>query len=252
MGQYLGTPVWGLSEGSEPSYLWVSRAQWGLEFEFSFTSVVVRLLSCVQLFATPWTTAHQTSLSFTVSWSLLKLMSTESVIRSNHLILCHPLLLLSSVFPTIRDFSSELAFRIRWPKYWSFGISPSIEYSGLISFRIDWCDLFAVHSLCRVFSSTTVSLEASLFSLCHSILYRFMLPTYCVLRAPCGGAGVEDTFPGLRVLLGEVCHPLIPPPMGTVYFALRAGFPLPSPAKSFVNMVKPAQPLGTPLFTFFH
>ena len=107
--------------------------------------VVVQLLSCVQLFVTPWTAACQASLSFTISQSLLKLMSIELVMPSNHLILCLPLLLLSSIFPRIRVFSNELALRIRWPKYWSFSISPSNEYSKLISFRIDWFDLLAVH-----------------------------------------------------------------------------------------------------------
>ena len=97
----------------------------------------------VQLFATPWTATHQASLSFTISRSLVKLMSTESVMPSKHLILCRPLLL-PSIFPSIRVFSNELAVRIRWPKYWSFSISPSNEYSGLISFRIDWFDLLAV------------------------------------------------------------------------------------------------------------
>ena len=94
----------------------------------------------------PWTAAHQASLSSTISWSLHKLMSTESVIPSNHLILCHPLLLLPSIFPSIRVFSSESILCIRWPKYWSFNfsISPSNEYSGLISFRIDWFHLLAV------------------------------------------------------------------------------------------------------------
>ena len=102
--------------------------------------------SHVRLFATPWTVAHQASLSIRNSQSLLKLMSIESVLPSNHLILCHPLLLLPSVFPNIRVFSSESVLCIRWPKYWSFSfsISPSNEYSGLISFRIDWIDLFAV------------------------------------------------------------------------------------------------------------
>ena len=108
--------------------------------------VVVQLLSHVRLFATPWTAACHTSLSFTISWSLLKLMSIESVIPSNHLVLCHLLLLLPSIFPSIRVFSNESAFHIRWPKYWSFSfsISPSNEYSGLISFRMDWLDLLAV------------------------------------------------------------------------------------------------------------
>ena len=98
------------------------------------------------LFATPWTAAHQAYLSITNSRSLLKFMSIESVIPSNHLILCHPLLLLPSIFPSIRVFSNESFLRIRWPKYWSFSfsISPSNEYSGLISLRIDWFDLLAV------------------------------------------------------------------------------------------------------------
>ena len=107
--------------------------------------------SVTQLFLFPasWTAAHQASLPFTISWSLLKLMSIESMMPSNHLILCHPLLLLSSVFPSIRIFSSESALHIRWPKYWSFSISPSSESSGLISFRIDWLDLTAVQlNLC--------------------------------------------------------------------------------------------------------
>ena len=107
----------------------------------------VQLLNHVQLFVTPWTAAHQASLSITNSQSLLKLMSMESVRPSIHLILCHPVLLLPSIFPGIRErFSNESVLRIRWPKYWSFSfnISPSNEYSGLISFRIDWLDLFAV------------------------------------------------------------------------------------------------------------
>ena len=104
------------------------------------------MLSNVRLFATSWTAAHQASLSFTISHYLLKLLSIESVRLSNHLILCCPLLPLPSIFPSITVFSSESAFHIRWPKYWSFSfsISPSNEYSGLISFRIDWFDLFAV------------------------------------------------------------------------------------------------------------
>ena len=106
----------------------------------------VQLLSRVQLFATPWTTAHQVSLSITNSQSLPKLMSIESVMASNHLILCRPLLLLSSIFPSIRVFLSESALCIRWPKYWSFSfnISLSTEHPGLISFRMDWLDLPAV------------------------------------------------------------------------------------------------------------
>ena len=103
-------------------------------------------LSHVQLFAIPWTAAHQASLSFTISWSLHKCMSIELVMPSNHLILCLPLLLLPSLFPSIRIFSNESALRIRWPKYWSYSlnITPSNEHSGLISFRMDWLNLLVV------------------------------------------------------------------------------------------------------------
>ena len=106
---------------------------------------IVQSLSCVRLFANPWTAAHQVPLS-SISQSLLKFVSIELVMLSHHLILCRPLLLLFSVFPTIRVFSNESAFRIRWPKYWgfNFSISPSNEYSELISFRIDWFDFLAV------------------------------------------------------------------------------------------------------------
>ena len=112
----------------------------------TYNIIIVQLLSHVWLFVTPWTAARQASLSFTISQSLLKLMSIESVIPSNHLILCHPLLLLPSIFLSIRVFSNESALGIRWPKYWrfSFSISPSNDYSGLISFRTDWFDLLAV------------------------------------------------------------------------------------------------------------
>ena len=106
----------------------------------------VQSLSRVRLFMTPWTAAHQASLSITISWSLLKLMSIKLVMSSNHLILSFPLLPLPSIFPSIRVFSSGSALHIRWPKYWSFSfsISPSNEYSGLISSRIDWFGLLAV------------------------------------------------------------------------------------------------------------
>ena len=108
--------------------------------------VVVQLLSRVRLFVTPWTAARQASLCFTISLSLLRLMSTESVMPSNHLILCCSLLLSPSIFPSIRVFSNKSALCMRWPKYrsFSFRISPSGEYSGLISFRMDWLDLLAV------------------------------------------------------------------------------------------------------------
>ena len=114
-------------------------------FSFKDVDVVVQSLSCVQLFATPWTAAHQAPLSFTVSQNSLKFLSIELMMPSNHLILCRPLLL-PSIFPSIRVFSSESTLCLRWPKYWGFrsSISPSNEYSGLISFRIDLFDLLGV------------------------------------------------------------------------------------------------------------
>ena len=129
----------------------------------------VQSLSRVQLFAIPWTTAHQASLSITNSQSPPKLMSIESVMPSSHLILCYPLLLLPSIFPSIRVFSNESAILIRWPKYWSFSfnISPSNEHPGLISFRMDWLDLLAVHgtlnSLLQHHSSKASILQCSAF-----------------------------------------------------------------------------------------
>ena len=125
----------------KPIYFWAATVTIS-----AIASHFVQLLSHVLLFATPWTAACQASLSFIISWSLLKLMCIESVMRSNHLILCHPLLLLPSVFPQIRVFSNESNLCIRWPKYWSFSfsISPSNEYSELLSFSIDWLDLLAV------------------------------------------------------------------------------------------------------------
>ena len=133
--------------------------------------IVVQLVSCVQLFQTSWTAARQASLSFTISQSLLKLMSIELVMPFNHLILCHPLLFLPSIFLSIRVFSNESVLPIRWPKYWSFSlsISPSNEYSGLISFRIDWFDLLDVQgtlkSLLQHHSSKSIN------SLALSLLY---------------------------------------------------------------------------------
>ena len=129
----------------------------------------VQSLSCVRLFVTPWTEAHQASLSITNSQSLLKLMTIKSVMPSNHFILCHPLLLLPSIFPSIRVFSNESVLRIRWPKDWSFSfsVSPSNEYSGLISFRMDWLDLLVVQgtlkSLLQHHSSKASILRCSAF-----------------------------------------------------------------------------------------
>ena len=119
---------------------WATKEAHCLEFHCGSLVVLVQSLSRVHLFETPWTAAHLASLSFTVSQSLPKLMFIESVMPSNHLILCHPLFLLPSIFPSIRVFSNELALHIRWPKYWCFifSISPSNEYSRLISFQIDW------------------------------------------------------------------------------------------------------------------
>ena len=130
---------------------------------------VPQSLSCIQLFVTLWTAACQASLSLTISQSLLKFMSIESVMPSNHLILCCPLLLLPSIFPSIRVFSNELVLHIRWPKYWSvnLSISPSNEYSGLISFRMEWLDLLAgqetLKSLLQLHSSKASILWPSAF-----------------------------------------------------------------------------------------
>ena len=133
---------------------------------FQFSSL--QSLSCIRLFATPWTAACQASLSITNSWSWLKLVSIESIMPSNHLILCHPLLP-PSIFPSIRVFSNESALCIRWPKYWSFSfsISPSNEYSGWISFRMDCLDLLAVQgtlkNLLQHYSSEASILQRSAF-----------------------------------------------------------------------------------------
>ena len=139
----------------------------------------VQLLSHVRLFATLWTTARQASLSITNSQSLLKLISIESMMPSNHLILCRPLLLLPSIFRSIRVFSNESALHIRWPKYWSFSfsISPSNEYSGLISFRMDWLALLAAQetlkSLLQNHSSKASVLQCSVFFIVQ-LSYSYM------------------------------------------------------------------------------
>ena len=132
---------------------------------------VVLSLSSVRFFVTPWSVAHQASLSLNISQSLLKLTSTESMMSSNHLVLCGPFLFLPSIFPSIRVFSSESALHMRWPKYWnfSFSISPSNEYSELISFRMDWLDLLAVQgtlkSLLQHYSLKASILQHSAFFL---------------------------------------------------------------------------------------
>ena len=149
----------------------VSTVEWFDQLFLQFSSV--QSLSRVRLFATPWTAVHQASLSITNSWSLLKLMSIESVMPSNHFILCCPLLLLPSVIPSIRVLSNESVLCIRWPKYWSFSfnISPFNEYSGLISFMMDWLDLLAVQgtlkSLLQHHSSKFFSAQLSSQSNSH-------------------------------------------------------------------------------------
>ena len=150
---------------SVASFLTLSSKWWPIGLGAQ-SFVVVQLLSHVWLFATPWTAACQASLSFTISWNMLKLMSFESVMPSNHLIFCCPFLLLLSIFPSIRGFSNESALCIRWPKIWSFSfsISPSNEYSGLISFRFDCFDLLAVQ--------TTLKSLLQHHSLKASILWR--------------------------------------------------------------------------------
>ena len=166
----------------------------------------VHLLSGVRLFVTPWTTAHQASLSFTNSRSLPKLMSIESVMPSNHLILCRPLLVLPSVFPSIKVFSNESAFHIRCPKYWSisFNISPSDGHSGLISFRMDWLDLLAVQgtlkSLLQHHNSKASVLRCSAFFIVQlSHLYMTTGKTIALTRW---------TFVG-KVMSHKIYFPLI-------------------------------------------
>ena len=141
---------------------------------YAFYSIQLSL-SHVRLPETPWTAARQVSLSITNSQSLLKLVSVESVLPSNHLTLCHPLLLLPSVFPSIRVFSDESVFHIRWPEYWSFSfsISPSSEHPGLISFLMDWLDLLAVQGTLKESSSTPQfkSINSSVLTFLYSHIH---------------------------------------------------------------------------------
>ena len=154
------------------------------------TFFAVHSLSHVRLFVTPWTTAHQASLSFTISQSLFKCMSIESVMPSSHLILCHPLLV-PSILSSIRVFSNQSALCIRWPNYWSFSIHPSNEYSGLISFRIDWFDLSDVQgtleSLLQHHSLKASTLQHSTFfmvQLSHSYMTTGKI-TPLTIQTPC-------------------------------------------------------------------
>ena len=140
-------------------------------------TVLIQSLCCVCLFVTPWTAACQVSLSVAISWSLLRLMSIESVMPANHLVLCCPFHFLPSIFPSIRVFSNELTLCISESKYWSFSISPSNEYSWLIFFRIDWLELFAVQgtvkSLLQQHSSKATILQ-------HSIFFMFQISHPCI------------------------------------------------------------------------
>ena len=136
------------------------------------------MLSIVQLFATAWPAAYQAPLSYTVSWSLLRFMSSESVMLSNHLFLYLPLLLLPSIFPGIRVFSSELALCIKWPKYWNFSISPSNEYLELISFKIDWLDLLAVQGILK----RSLQHDSAFFTVQLSHLYTATVVLFHLLK----------------------------------------------------------------------
>ena len=164
-----------------------------------FTVVLAQLLSHIQLYVIPWTTALQAPLSSTVSWGLLKFMFTESMMLSNHLILCHPLLVLPSLFPSIKVLANQSALCIRWQKCWSFSFSnsPSNEYSGLISFRIDWFDLVVQGTL----ESFLAPPSKSINSVVLSLLYGLMLTLYMTTRKPI--ALTTWTF------VGKVMSPLI-------------------------------------------
>ena len=161
----------------------------------------VQSLSCIRLFVTPWTAARQTSLSITSSWSLIRLMSIEAVMPSNHLILCCPLLLLPSIFPSIRVFSNESALHIRWSKYWnfSFSISPSTEYSGLISFTMDWLDLLAVQGTLKSLLQHH-NLKASILQCSAFFMVQIYFPLNYLLKPVVVGkdnrSGCTKGFPG--------------------------------------------------------
>ena len=168
--------------------------------QFPVLIVAVHLLSSAQLFVIPWTAAHQASLSYTISHGLLKLMSIELVVLSNHLNLCHPLLLLPSILPSIRVFSSELALHIRWPKYWSFSfsISPSNEYSGLIFFSIDWFDLLVVQGTLKSLLQHHSSKASILW---HSAFFGF--PSGSEVKVHASNAGDSGSIPGSGRSPGE-------------------------------------------------
>ena len=168
---------------------------------------VVQSPSHVWLFLTPWTAARQASLSLTISWSLPKFMTFESVMPSNHLILCCPLLLLPSIFPSIRVFSNELAVHIRWPKYWSFSfrISPFNEYPGLISFRIDWLALLAFQGILKSLhqlqfkgtNSTVLCLLYCLYTSIAAAAAAKLLQLWLTLCDPIHSSPPGSAIPGI-------------------------------------------------------
>ena len=193
---------WNFERPNEPSK---SPLLTGQGWSLNIVVVLAQLLSLIRFFVTPWTAACQVSLSFTISWSLLKLMSSESVMPSNHLILCCPLLLLTSIFPSIRVFSNESVICIRWPKYWSFSfsISPSNEYSRLISFRMDWFE----EPLCKALHTLFVLILTVIpWKRNYSLLYRWT-PVYRYTRLPCPSLSLgvcSNSCP-----LNQWCHPAI-------------------------------------------
>ena len=193
---------------------------WSQQTEF----VAVQSLSCVRLPAVPWTATHQASLSFTISQSLLKLMSIESAMPSNHLILCQPLLLLPSIFPRIRLFSNESALRIRCPELLELQISPSKEYSELISFRMDWFDLLAVQETLKSplqhhSSKASILWRSAYFMVQLSHLYMTTGKTIA-LSFP-GGSDNRDAE--IEVKVAQLCPTLYDPMDNTVHGILQAG-----------------------------
>ena len=177
----------------------------------SSSLVVVQSLTCVQLFVTPWTAASQASLSFTISLSLLKLLSVESVMPSNHLILCRLFILLPSIFPSIRVFSNESALHIRWPKYWnfSFSISPSNEYSGWISFRIVCFDLLAVQGTLKSLLQHQSLKASALWHLAFFMVLHYGLYMTTDRRLP-ASAGDVGLVPVPHPLCRHSLHPALP------------------------------------------
>ena len=222
--------VWCLGRASRSS----SR-QWKEDIYVNVLISSVQSLSRVRLFVTPWAAAHQAPLSITNSRSLLKLMSIESVMPSNHLILCCPLLLPLSIFPSIRVFSDESVFCIRWPKYWSFSfsISPSNEYPGLISFMMDWLDLLAVQgtlkSLLEHHSSKASILQCSasfFFFLFVFINWRLITLQYC--------RGFCHTLTWISY--GFTCIPNPDPPTHLPLYRIPLGLPsAPGPSNCLMH-----------------